>query len=93
MKIRLLSLSVEACCSKLHPSSSLEDYPVGVLWPGRYGIALTTEDKEFDGHGLIDPEYMYFTVAGDFDRSLLNMYISIKGSPCMLPCMGTRRQW
>ena len=61
----------------LHPSSSYVDYRVGVQKPGRYGIALNSDDKEFDGHGLIDPQCKYFTVAGDYDgrANSLSVYI------------------
>lgn len=35
--------------------------------PGKYGVALDSDAKEFDGHGRVDPGSEYFTTEGDWD--------------------------
>ena len=38
----------------LHPTNSYSDWRVGVPDPVDYKIVLNTDDKEFNGHGLVD---------------------------------------
>jgi 1,4-alpha-glucan branching enzyme len=44
-----------------HPSQSLVDYRVGTTWPGGYHVALTTDDREFGGHGRVDATCAYYS--------------------------------
>ncbi|PVU99472.1 hypothetical protein BB560_005494 [Smittium megazygosporum] len=44
-----------------HPEKSYTDYQIETLWPGVYTIELNSDDKEFLGHGRIDPKSEYFS--------------------------------
>lgn len=44
-----------------HPTQSFADYRIGVDVSGTYKVALTTDDKEFGGHGRIDSSTRFFT--------------------------------
>ena len=44
-----------------HPTDSFEGYFVPVLEEGEYSVILSTDDKEFGGHGRTDGDYTYKT--------------------------------
>ncbi|MBQ0080476.1 MAG: alpha amylase C-terminal domain-containing protein [Alistipes sp.] len=44
-----------------HPTASIPNYEIEVPWPGKYTIALSTEDKRFGGLGRVDNNGEYFT--------------------------------
>lgn len=44
-----------------HPNKSFADYRVGVDKPGVYHLILNTDDSEFGGHSLLDPNVEYIT--------------------------------
>ncbi|KAJ1857802.1 alpha-1,4-glucan branching enzyme [Coemansia sp. RSA 1822] len=44
-----------------HPTNSYADYRVGVAWPGKYNVALCTDDAEFLGHSRIDASVDHFS--------------------------------
>ncbi|KAI9344672.1 glycoside hydrolase family 13 protein [Obelidium mucronatum] len=44
-----------------NPTESFVDYRVGTNWAGSYKVALNTDDKQFCGHGRVDPSGKYFS--------------------------------
>ncbi len=44
-----------------HPSASIPDYVVPMPCPGKYRVALNSDDKRFGGFGRLDPAAEYFT--------------------------------
>lgn len=45
-----------------HPTASYTDFPVETL-PGEYALALDSDAIEFGGHGRVEPEQHFFTIA------------------------------
>lgn len=44
-----------------HPTKSFTDYRVGTDWGGEYQVILSSDDKEFGGHGRIDKSVKHFS--------------------------------
>ncbi|KAJ2514792.1 alpha-1,4-glucan branching enzyme [Coemansia sp. RSA 1939] len=44
-----------------HPTQSYAGYRVGVAWPGKYTVALATDDTRFLGQGRIDGNVAHFS--------------------------------
>ncbi|KAJ3017428.1 UNVERIFIED_CONTAM: alpha-1,4-glucan branching enzyme [Siphonaria sp. JEL0065] len=44
-----------------NPTQSFVDYRVGTNWAGCYKVALNTDDKQFCGHGRVDPAGKHFS--------------------------------
>ncbi|CAI5445818.1 unnamed protein product [Caenorhabditis angaria] len=44
-----------------HPTQSFADYSIGIDQPGKYGLALNSDDAQFGGHSRIDPSSQYHT--------------------------------
>ncbi|CAO3592610.1 unnamed protein product [Absidia cylindrospora] len=49
------------------PTKSYTDYRVGVSDAGKYKVVLNSDDKQYLGHGRVDPHGEYFTTSGDWD--------------------------
>ncbi|KAF2397296.1 1,4-alpha-glucan-branching enzyme [Trichodelitschia bisporula] len=60
-----------------HPSQSYTDYRVGVEDAGTYRIVLSTDNKNFGGHGDIDESTRFFTTAFGWNgrKNFLQVYI------------------
>ncbi|KAL7137419.1 hypothetical protein ABFS83_10G091000 [Erythranthe nasuta] len=58
-----------------HWSKSYSDYRVGCLKPGKYKVALDSDDKLFGGFGRISHEAEYFTTEGWQDDRPRSFYI------------------
>lgn len=44
-----------------HPTNSYTDYRIGVAWPGKYTVALSTDDSYFMGQDRIDHKAEHFS--------------------------------
>ncbi|PVU95939.1 hypothetical protein BB561_001512 [Smittium simulii] len=44
-----------------HPVNSYPDYTIGVSLPGTYSIILNSDDKQFLGHGRVEPDTKFIT--------------------------------
>ncbi|KAI8096943.1 1,4-alpha-glucan-branching enzyme GBE1 [Halteromyces radiatus] len=51
-----------------HPTQSYTDYRVGTGFSGKYKVVLNSDDKQYLGHGRVDPKCEYFTTSGDWDN-------------------------
>ena len=48
----------------LHPQNSIPDYTFKIPEPGTYALILNSDDKQFGGHGRIDPMVNYHSFTG-----------------------------
>lgn len=60
-----------------HPSNSYTDYRVGVEQSGTYRIVISTDNKQFGGHGHIDEGSRFFTTefAWNNRKNFIQVYI------------------
>ncbi|KDE03556.1 1,4-alpha-glucan-branching enzyme [Microbotryum lychnidis-dioicae p1A1 Lamole] len=60
-----------------HPTNSFTDYRLGTDWPGKYAVVLSSDDKEFGGHGRIDKSVEHFTTPMEWNgrRNSAQLYL------------------
>lgn len=66
----------------LHPNKSFADYSIGVNNPGRYHIALNSDDEKFGGHSRIDNNTKFHTSDDGYAgrRHRLQVYIPCRSA-------------
>ncbi|MBI5843794.1 MAG: alpha amylase C-terminal domain-containing protein [Deltaproteobacteria bacterium] len=57
-----------------HPDNSRTDYWIPAS-PGSYRQVLSTDDKRFGGHGLIEPDQTHHTITDRIHRHFLSLYL------------------
>ncbi|KAJ1877091.1 alpha-1,4-glucan branching enzyme, partial [Kickxella alabastrina] len=50
-----------------HPTNSYTDYRIGTAWPGKYRVALSTDDKIFLGQGRVDATVDHFSTPEEWN--------------------------
>lgn len=65
-----------------HPQTSFTDYRVGVEQEGTYRIVLSTDSKDFGGHGHVDESTRFFTTpfAWNNRKNFLQVYIPARSA-------------
>lgn len=54
-------------CFNFHHDKSFPGYPIGTNLPGKYKIVLDSDNKDFGGHGRLDPQCHYLTEQKSFN--------------------------
>ncbi|KAI7833863.1 glycoside hydrolase superfamily [Kickxella alabastrina] len=50
-----------------HPTNSYTDYRIGTAWPGKYRVALSTDDEIFLGQGRVDATVDHFSTPEEWN--------------------------
>ncbi|KAJ2718284.1 alpha-1,4-glucan branching enzyme [Coemansia sp. Benny D115] len=60
-----------------HPTNSYTDYRVGVAWPGKYRVVLSSDDEQFLGHGRVDTSVEHFSTPMEWNgrENYLQLYL------------------
>ncbi|SGY95505.1 BQ5605_C036g11499 [Microbotryum silenes-dioicae] len=61
-----------------HPTNSFTDYRLGTDWPGKYAVVLSSDDKEFGGHGRIDKSVEHFTTPMEWNGRRNSVQVSTR---------------
>ena len=67
-----------------HWSSSYSDYRVGAPSPGKYTIALDSDETRFGGHGRLDGNTEFFTTPGDLNGRSCSLKVYIPTRTCLI---------
>lgn len=67
-----------------HWSSSYSDFRVSCPRPGKYKLALGSDDVRFGGHGRLDPDSEFFSEPGHFNGRPCSLKVYIPTRTCLV---------